>query len=125
MKQEFDHVVDSGERQSFQTGAVRDTQTQKGRYDLLPPYAIERLAKHFENGAVKYQDRNWERGIPLMRYLDSALRHMFKLLDGQTDEDHAAAAMWNIACYIQTEKWIKEGILPKELDDRPVRIQWT
>jgi hypothetical protein len=125
MKQEFDHVVDSGERQSFQTGAVRDTQTQKGRYDLLPPYAIERLAKHFENGAVKYQDRNWERGIPLMRYLDSALRHMFKLLDGQTDEDHAEAAMWNIACYIQTEKWIKEGILPKELDDRPVRAQWT
>jgi len=125
MKQEFDHVVDSGEQQSFKTGAVRDTQVHKGRYDLLPPCAIERLAKHFENGAVKYQDRNWERGIPLMRYLDSALRHMFKLLDGQTDEDHAAAAMWNIACYIQTEKWIKEGILPKELDDRPVRIQWT
>ncbi|APH12652.1 hypothetical protein ASJ33_05545 [Dehalococcoides mccartyi] len=125
MTEEFDHVQDSGERQSFQTGAVRDAQDHKGRYDLLPPYAIERLAKHFENGAVKYAARNWEKGIPLMRYIDSGMRHMYKLMDGQTDEDHAAAAMWNIACYIQTEKWIKDGILPKELDDRPVRIQWT
>jgi hypothetical protein len=121
MEDEYFSLHDSGQRQKFNTGAVRDIRDNKGRYDLLPPYAIERLALHFERGAVKYKDRNWEQGIPLMRYMDSALRHMFKLLAGEKDEDHAAAAIWNIACYIQTEKWIEQGKLPKELDDRVVK----
>ena len=114
---EYDAVKDSGERQEWNTGSVRDTRTNKGRYDLLPVYAIKRLAQHFEHGAVKYGDRNWEKGQPLTRYLDSALRHTFQVLEGKTDEDHAAAAAWNIMAFIQTQKWIEDGILPKELDD--------
>ena len=35
----------------------------KGRCDLLPPNALLRLARHFENGSKKYGDRNWEKGI--------------------------------------------------------------
>ena len=65
-------LPDSGERIEFETGAVRDTTTGKGRYDLLSPIAIKRLAQHFENGGLKYKDRNWEKGIPLKRFLDSA-----------------------------------------------------
>jgi hypothetical protein len=114
---EYDAVKDSGERQEWDTGSVRDTRTNKGRYDLLPVYAIKRLAQHFEHGAVKYGDRNWEKGQPLTRYLDSALRHTFQVLEGKTDEDHAAAAAWNIMAFIQTQKWIEDGVLPKELDD--------
>jgi len=114
---EYDAVKDSGERQEWNTGSVRDTRHGKGRYDLLPVYAIKRLAQHFEHGAVKYGDRNWEKGQPLTRYLDSALRHTFQVLEGETDEDHAAAAMWNMAAFIQTQKWIEDGVLPKELDD--------
>jgi hypothetical protein len=53
-------VKDSGKRQEFSTGARRDISTGKGRFDLLPPYAITRLAQHFENGSLKYGDRNWE-----------------------------------------------------------------
>lgn len=63
----FNEVKDSGKRQEFQTGSIRDTREGKGRYDLLPPHAIFRLAKHFENGAKKYGDRNWEKGQPLSR----------------------------------------------------------
>ena len=113
----FDHVEDSGKRQEFNTGSVRDTREGKGRYDLLPPEAIYRLAVHFANGAVKYGDRNWEKGQPLSRYLDSAIRHLFKYLSGSRAEDHLAAAAWNALCCIQTEHWINEGKLPKELDD--------
>jgi len=113
----YNHVEDSGKRQEFNTGSVRDTREGKGRYDLLPPEAIYRLAVHFANGAVKYGDRNWEKGQPLSRYLDSAIRHLFKYLSGSRVEDHLAAAAWNALCFIQTEHWINEGKLPKELDD--------
>lgn len=116
----FNKLCDSGKRQEFDTGSVRDTREGKGRYDLLPPYSIERLAKHFENGAKKYGDRNWEKGQPLSRYLDSALRHIFKLLERNVDEDHAAAAAWNIMAYIHTEKQIADGRLPAELNDMEV-----
>ena len=105
----FEEVKDSGEREEFNTGSVRDTRTGKGRYDLLPPRAVRRLAKHFENGARKYGDRNWEKGQPLSRFLDSALRHTFAILEGKRDEDHAAAAVWNLMGFIEIAERIQEG----------------
>lgn len=115
----FSKVKDSGKRQDFKTGAVRDIQSGKGRFDLLPPRAIKRLAQHYENGAVKYGDRNWEKGIPLSRMIDSAIRHLFQLLEGKTDEDHAIACVWNVMGIVEIQERIEEGIMPKELDDLP------
>ena len=115
----FDHVKDSGERQEFSTGSVRDTQTGKGRYDLISPFVEERDAKHMENGARKYNPRNWERGQPVSRYIDSAKRHINKFQQGLKDEDHLAAARWNLACIMHTLEMIERGLLPKELDDLP------
>lgn len=113
-----DYVIkDSGERQEFETGAVRDTQTGKGRFDLLPPKAIRRLAQHYEGGAKKYGDRNWEKGMPLSRFLDSLIRHAFEILEGLHDEDHIIAVAWNALGFAETEERIRAGILPKELDD--------
>lgn len=112
---EFDKVKDSGERQSFDTGSVRDTRVGKGRYDLISPLATARLAKHFENGATKYGDRNWEKGQPQDRYLDSAFRHLNKHLEGLKDEDHLAAAVWNISCMIHQEEMVARGRMSKEL----------
>lgn len=114
---EYTEVRDSGCREAFMTGAVRDTAEEKGRFDLLPPYALFRVARHFENGARKYDARNWEKGIHLARYLDSAYRHLLKLLDGSEDEDHASAAIWNLMCFIHTEEAIRQGKLPAELDN--------
>ncbi len=112
-------VKDSGERQSFKTGAVRDIQHGKGRYDLLPFHAIERVSKIFEAGALKYEEENWRKGIPLKRYLESALRHLCKAGQGQRDEDHFAMAAWNVMCLIETKFMIDQGILPPELDNLP------
>lgn len=56
-------IKDSGARHEFDTGAVRDMPEGKGRCDLLPPLAMLRLAKHFEAGAAKYGERNWEKGV--------------------------------------------------------------
>lgn len=116
---EFSEVKDSGTRQDFGTGSVRDSRDGKGRYDLLPPKAMRRVARHFENGAKKYGDRNWEKGQPLSRYLDSALRHVFNLLEGHHDEDHAAAAAWNLLAFIETSERVESGELVAELDDMP------
>lgn len=57
-------ILDSGERTAFDTGAVRDMHTGKGRYDLLPWNAIDQVAKHCEEGALKYGERNVDKGIP-------------------------------------------------------------
>lgn len=120
---EFNEVKDSGgKHQKFKSGSMRDTREGKGRYDLIPAYALSRLAKHYENGANKYNDRNWEKGQPLARYLDSMIRHSFKFLGGSREEDHLAAVAWNALAYIETEYRIQKGILPAELDDiEPVR----
>ena len=112
-------IKDSGERQEFDTGSQRDTREGKGRFDLLPMRAITRLARHFEAGAKKYGERNWEKGQPISRYLDSAMRHTCKHLQGERDEDHLIAAAWNLMCAADTEERIKEGSLPKELNDTP------
>lgn len=70
-------------RTQFTSGAVRDMQEGKGRCDLLPPLAILRLARHFEMGAKKYGDRNWEKGILINSFIDSAIRHIMKYMAGQ------------------------------------------
>lgn len=116
-KKTFTRVQDSGERQAFTTGSQRDTRQGKGRYDLIPPEALRRLAIHFENGAIKYLSNNWALGQPLSRYMDSASRHLEHIKAGHTDEDHAAALMWNAMAYMVTEHLIDRGELPQELND--------
>lgn len=120
----FDKVLDSGERQTFPTGSVRDKQTGKGRYDLISPIALKRLAVHYENGAAKYDANNWMKGQPLNRYIESAIRHLYTYLAGDDSEDHMAAAAWNVFAFIHTKEWIDQGILPKELDDTEIRLRY-
>lgn len=110
-------IKDSGKRENFATGSVRDSREGKGRFDLLPMFALEQLSKHFECGALKYGERNWEKGQKLSRYLDSGLRHLSKAARGQTDEDHFSAAAWNIMCLIDTKRQIELGMLSEELND--------
>lgn len=109
----------SGTHEVSTTGATRDNREGKGRFDLIPFHALQRVAQVYERGGKIRGDRNWEKGIPLSRFLDSALRHTYQLNDGQTDEDHAAQAIWNLLGFIQTQKWIKDGRLPATLNDLP------
>ena len=97
-------ILDSGERTKFETGAVRDMHSGKGRFDLIPACVEMRLAKHYEKGAIKYGECNWQKGIPAHSYIDSALRHLAKYRDGWTDEDHLIAAIWNLFCLAWTEE---------------------
>lgn len=113
-------LKDSGQRQKFDTGARRDVREGKGRYDLLlrgMPVALRRLAQLLERGAAKYGDRNWEKGMPVSRFLDSAARHLCQFAEGATDEDHAIQAAWNILAAVETQERVRAGLLPEGLDD--------
>ena len=152
------HILDSGDRTEFESGAVRDMREGKGRCDLLPLGVVSRLfnnkifeyieefqrdgdvkhlyeaidffsyrwapvekgldsgdleitsyaemllevAKHFEEGAKKYGDDNWRKGIPAHVYIDSAVRHYLKFLAHWDDEPHDRAVAWNLMCCIWT-----------------------
>ena len=87
---------DSGERREFETGAVRDKATGKGRFDLVSPVGLRRLAIIYEKGCIKYADRNWEKGIPVSAFIDSAARHINEYLAGEKTEDNLAMACWNL-----------------------------
>lgn len=136
-------ILDSGERRSFDTGAVRDITANKGRPSLMPLEVVYstmnydavlicinyfkndglayhlfdalktfaniaydgsletmflEVAKHFEEGALKYGDNNWQKGIPVDCYLDSAIRHYLKYRRGDNDEAHDRAFVWNLMC---------------------------
>lgn len=60
------------------------------------------VAKHFEEGAKKYGENNWTKGIPTWCYIDSAVRHYLKWLRGDKDECHDRAFVWNLLCCIWT-----------------------
>lgn len=60
------------------------------------------VSKHFEAGAAKYGENNWQKGIPLHCYLDSAVRHYLKHCRGDKDEPHDRAFVWNLLCAIWT-----------------------
>ena len=103
-------IKDSGERTQFESGAVRDMHEGKGDMASLPNAAILRLSKHYENGAKKYGRWNYTKGIPISSFIDSALRHIFKYLDGWDDEDHISAAAFNILGAMEMEAKHKELI---------------
>ena len=90
------------------TGEVNCLSAALGEFmdkcDLDPYTGFLEVAKHFEDGAVKYGDRNWEKGIPVHCYIDSAVRHYLKFYRGDDDEPHNRAFMWNILCAIWTHE---------------------
>lgn len=98
-------VKDSGARQSFDSGMVRDTTEGKTEYRrVFDGPMLQRWAEHLTKGAAKYPDvepgvANWTLAAgeaEYQRFRDSAVRHMMQWLRGDRDEDHAAAVLFNI-----------------------------
>lgn len=97
-------MQDSGQRINYDGGAMREPSTNKGAYELVSPFALERIAVWYELGARKYADRNWEKGIPFGRLIQSAIRHMIRWMKGDRSEDHLAAVCWNVMAMIHFEE---------------------
>ena len=97
---------DSGARQEYKSGMIRDLQEGKPRYDLCIPLEGEtmltRWAELMGRGAEKYGERNWEKANSqqeLDRFKASAFRHFIQWFNNKNpEEDHGAAIFFNVQC---------------------------
>jgi len=87
----------------FTTGAIRSTDASKVRYDLISPIGLQRIAETYHEGAEKYTDFNWERGMPVHDLLNHAIRHQYLYLSGDRSEDHLAHAAWGLLAAMHSE----------------------
>ena len=74
------------------------------QYFPTPETALMELSIHYEEGAKKYSEYNWQKGIPCHCYIDSGLRHLMKFFRGDTDERHDRAFIWNMVGLLWTLK---------------------
>ena len=97
------------------TGAKYDT--DKLRYDLLPPIPLEEVVNVYTPGAKKYSDRNWEKGILYGRIFAAMMRHAWDWWRGEQRHErgmhHLASVAWCALALMQYE------ITYPEMDDRP------
>ncbi len=96
-------VKDSGKREEYASGMVRDVTENKTDYSLIyDGPMLDRWAEHLTKGGIKYAARNWmlaSGDAEMDRFKISAARHFRQWLRGDTDEDHAAATYFNINGY--------------------------
>lgn len=97
-------VADPQQRNTYTTpvqdgGGLRYNEG-KCRVELIPPEWPWALGMVLTRGAIKYADRNWERGMSWAYMLGSTLRHVFKFMcgeryDKESGNHHMAHAAWN------------------------------
>jgi len=104
---------DSGERKEYKSGMHRDLDKGKPRYDLIYQPMLKRWAELMARGADKYGDNNWMKANSeeeLKRFKASAYRHFYDWLNNEnTDEDHSAAIMFNVAAVEYLKEKLKDG----------------
>jgi hypothetical protein len=90
----------------------------KERYDLIPAFSLNELAKVYAYGATLYGNRNWEEGIQWGRIFAAIQRHLWKFWGGEANDQesnlpHLAHAAWG--CFTLLVYMITHP----DLDDRP------
>lgn len=89
--------------------AGRKFDSGKPRYSLLPPHALEEVAKVLTYGSLKYADHNWMKiENPDDRFFSAANRHMWAWQKGEkTDSEngcsHLAAAIASLMFILELE----------------------
>lgn len=90
--------------------SVSSTGGEKGvkleRYDLIPPYPLAELARHYGRGALKYDDNQWRKGYEWGKSYAALERHIQAFWDGEdideeTGSPHLAAVAWHAFTLIQ------------------------
>jgi hypothetical protein len=55
-------------------------------------------------GAAKYGEHNWQKGMPLGDTLNHAIAHVYKYLSGDRTEEHLSHAAANLLMAIHMEE---------------------
>ena len=103
---------------TFASGAIRSTDAENERWDLIPPIGLRRLAETCAEGARKYGVNNWQKGIPASDLINHAIRHLYLYLAGDVSEDHLAHAAWNLLVLCHFEETRPELI---DIEQRNLR----
>lgn len=107
---------------TYPGGAKRSTPAGKCRPGLISPIFKERLGWWLSKGAdiPEYGPHNWEKGVPLSRWMEGMEDHLLAIQLGRTDEDHEAALAFNVMGWMHTREMIWRGKLPRDpYDDWP------
>lgn len=81
--------------------AIDEFSTIKFNNDIVQ--TLMEVSVHYKDGANKYRERNWQKGIPTHSFLDSGLRHLVKCIRGDEDEPHNRAFVWNMLGLLWTK----------------------
>jgi hypothetical protein len=109
--------TEPGVTAKFGTGAVRSDTFEEFRYDLISPIGLREVARTCAEGAKKYSDFNWEKGMPVHDLLNHAIAHIYGFLSGDRSEPHLGHAAWNLLAAIHSnELWpqLNEGHMRAE-----------
>lgn len=93
-----------GTTAKFGTGAIRSDTFEEFRYDLVSPIGLREVARTCAEGAAKYSDYNWERGMPVHDLLNHAIAHIYQFLSGDRSEPHLPHAAWNLLAAIHSDE---------------------
>lgn len=90
---------------------------EKVRVELLPPLALEEIAKVLTFGAKKYEDHNWRKGFAWSRLIGAALRHLLAFMRGEdNDPETGLSHLAHLGCCVLF--LLDHQILKLGLDDR-------
>lgn len=89
---------------TFKSGAFRAPQKLNVRFDLITPVGLRRLAETYAEGAVKYSDENWLKGIEARNLMNHAMTHINEYMAGDKTEDHLSHAVWNLMAIMHFEE---------------------
>ena len=97
---------------------ARKDDTNKARFDLIPPRPLYQLADIYTYGAQKYADRNWEKGMKWGRIFGAVMRHLWSFWMGENNDKesgqpHLAHAAWGCLTLLEYTN------THPEMDDRP------
>lgn len=71
----------------------------KVRYELLPPEFLDGVAQILTFGAVKYEDRNWEKGMKWSRVFGALMRHLWAWwANSGPDPETGKSHLWHAGC---------------------------
>jgi len=82
----------------------------KVRFDLLPPHALESLARVYMNGAgAEYPENSWRKGFAYTRIFSAAMRHLWAFwrgenVDPKTGMHHLMQSAWNCFTLFEMER---------------------
>lgn len=119
-------LPDTGLRETLVPGgAVREADPSKPLIGCISPVAKRALGRLMAKAEDKYKAhggcRNWEKGMPVTRVIESIERHIADFQMRDEKEDHLAAIMWNAMVLIHyRDAGTTTGLSWAELDDRPV-----